>query len=219
MEGFLIATGVVVLIWFLTKGKQADGAAPPEDDSSTAPPGETNVDKPPGRTPAPPADGTLIGKAKDKAREIGDDLGTIIGGDPPDLPGWGTGEPPPIIPDPGQTPANPIPWTELAPGFVGYFQITEGATLIKCSRRLGMPDRNWRWIRDDELNDWAVEQCPKSVRDAQYGGEKGIALNPNYGRTSGVDCALGAPGWEAKLYFTKPLTMQYPVLHYGGGPI
>ena len=116
--------------------------------------------------------------------------------------------------DPGENPAIPLPSSELYDGFYGYFQVEAGDTLRKIAGRLGIGQSQWRAVRDDAENKWAVDQCPQSVRDTYYGGEKGISLVKNYGKTQGVDCTV--PGWEAKLYKKTPLTGKFPVLHYGG---
>jgi len=147
--------------------------------------------------------------AKDKQPEepdnpsTGDPGGGVIGRVPSDptiprvpvqpLPGEDKGILVPIRPVPvGYGPSNPLPSTQLTPGFSGYFAVEEGDTLWAIADRLGLGGHNWRKIRDYAANHWAREQCPKWIQSKYYGGEKGIALNKRY--FNGV-----YPGWKADL--------------------
>jgi hypothetical protein len=123
-------------------------------------------------------------------------------------------EPEPDPPVPGSGPAVPIPSKQIYPGFLGWFVVQSGDTLSGLAKRLGLSGAQWRVLRDQAQNAWAVAACPKSVRDQYYGGEAGISLVANYGETVGVDCV--SPGYQATLYKTTPLTGQFPVLYYGG---
>jgi len=203
MQGVIIAGAIVGLILLMSRRASASGGAdtlgPIED-------GETSVDDPkqPELEKAP--DGESIRK------KVGDGLAKI--GIKIEIPP--TVEIPkrdllPLDPTPprvGATPSDPLPSSALWPGFVGYFQVQTGDNLSKLGGRLGV---GWRDVRDDPANAWAVEQCPRAMQDKYYGGEDGIGLTQNYGKTPGLDCA--APGWSGKYYkYKKPLTGQFPVL-------
>ena len=116
---------------------------------------------------------------------------------------------------PGNSASNPIPSSALTPGFEGYFLVQTGDSMIKIARRLGLPDRDWRLVRDEPRNLWAViiSQAHQGLLDRYSNGEKSILLYARYGRTVGTDC--NAPGYEARFHTAN--TGQFPVLYTGGG--
>jgi hypothetical protein len=120
--------------------------------------------------------------------------------------------PAPDVPAPpaGHSFTNPLPSSQLKPGFTGFFQVETGDTLIKIVRRMDYADSVWRALRDDPGNGWAKEQTPPAKVNTF-----GIMLVANYGKNPNLDCVV--PGYKAKLYKTSPLTGQFPILHWGGG--
>jgi len=214
MEILIIGVGAL-LVYLLAKSKdKTDAGDAPEFESE---PGPDIPDVPPdgagelGPGPdVPEPDGGTLGKIADKAKDIFAKLPVPDPDDPIELaPGPG-----PDPDTPGSTPADPIGSKDLYEGFVGYFVVQSGDNMTKMANRLGLGTGGWKVLRDDPENAWAVDKCPTSTKDKYYGGQDGIDLRANYGKSPGMDCV--APGYKAKLYFKIPLTGQYPVLHWGG---
>jgi len=160
--------------------------------------------------PADPADPPVPSKEpgipdRSAVEKLKDAVGGVLrGGADPGAPiaispGFGS------VPAPGSLPSDPVPSSGLMPGFVGYFRVGEGDTLVRIARRLGLADRAWRSIRDQVENVWAAEQCPSWVNAQHYGGEPGIALLKRY----------AAPGWNSKLDVSAGGGV-WPVLYWGG---
>ncbi len=213
MEILIIGVGAL-LVYLLAKSKGGDkkeDEQPPEieDPDEPPPPAEGGAQLGPGPDPDSP-EGGLIDKIVDKAP----DLWAKLPKPDPDDPVIVAPGPGPDPEGPGSTPMDPIGSKEVYEGFIGYMVVQQGDNMTKIANRLKLGSGGWKSLRDDPENAWAVEKCPTSTKNKFYGGQEGIDLRQNYGKSPPHDCV--APGYKATLYFKIPLTGQYPVLHWGG---